>query len=106
MIFTLNCLFLGEASIRSISVDISDEIIVGNNRIKYEDIKVSHVESLILSEKGMSDYHLDKLDLWKVDRASVDKYDEFLETFSTENDIKEKLGGELMQTRLPLDDYF
>ncbi|CAB4463276.1 uncharacterized protein OCT59_015348 [Rhizophagus irregularis] len=73
MIFSLNCLFLGEASIRSISVDISDEIIVGNNRIKYE---VSHVKSLILSEKGIS-YSPDNLNLWKVDRVSVDKNDDF-----------------------------
>ncbi|EXX58822.1 hypothetical protein RirG_194400 [Rhizophagus irregularis DAOM 197198w] len=80
MIFSLNCLFLGEASIRSISVDISDEIIVGNNRIKYE---VSHVKSLILSEKGIS-YSPDNLNLWKVDRVSVDKNDELLETFSME----------------------
>ncbi|CAG8728589.1 18495_t:CDS:2 [Rhizophagus irregularis] len=67
MIFSLNCLFLGEASIRSISVDISDEIIVGNNRIKYE---VSHVKSLILSEKGIS-YSPDNLNLWKVDRVTT-----------------------------------
>ncbi|RGB41799.1 hypothetical protein C1646_662784 [Rhizophagus diaphanus] len=53
----------------------------------------------------MSDYPLDKLDLWKVDRVSVDKNDAVLETFSTEDDIKEKLGGELMQPRLHLDEY-
>ncbi|PKC14964.1 hypothetical protein RhiirA5_408765 [Rhizophagus irregularis] len=85
MIFSLNCLFLGEASIRSISVDISDEIIVGNNRIKYE---VSHVKSLILSEKGIS-YSPDNLNLWKVDRVSVDKNDERIDA-----------------PRFPLDEYF
>ncbi|GBB93766.1 hypothetical protein RclHR1_22280002 [Rhizophagus clarus] len=105
MIFSLNCLFLGEASIRSISVDISDEIIVSNNRIKYEDIKVSHVKSLILSEKGIN-YSPDNLNLWKVDRVSIDKNDELLDTFSTENDIREKLGGELMQPRFCLSKYF
>uniref|UniRef100_U9UFK6 Crinkler effector protein N-terminal domain-containing protein n=1 Tax=Rhizophagus irregularis (strain DAOM 181602 / DAOM 197198 / MUCL 43194) TaxID=747089 RepID=U9UFK6_RHIID len=73
MIFSLNCLFLGEASVRSISVDISDEIIVGINRIEYE---VSHVKSLILSEKGVS-YSPDNLNLWKVDRDSVIKNDDF-----------------------------
>ncbi|CAB4386560.1 unnamed protein product [Rhizophagus irregularis] len=96
MIFSLNCLFLGEASIRSISVDISDEIIVGNNRIKYEDIKVSHVKSLILSEKGIS-YSSDNLNLWKVDRASVDKNDELLKHF---------LWRRIDAPRFPLDEYF
>jgi hypothetical protein len=105
MIFSLNCLFLKEPSSRSISVDISDEIIVGTNRIKYEDIKVSHVKSLILSGQRVS-YSPDDLNLWKVDRDSVDKNVELLNTFSTENDIKEKLGGKLMQPRYSLDDYF
>jgi len=106
MIFTLNCLFLGQASDRSIPVIISVETTVGNSSIKYEEITVSHVKYLILSGKGMSDYPLDKLDLWKVDRVSVDKNDEVLETFSTEDDIKEKLGGELMYPRFPLSEYF
>ena len=100
MVFSLNCLFLGEASIRSISVDISDEIIVGPNKIKYKDIKVSHVKSLILSDSP------DNLNLWKVDRVSVDKNDKLLQTFSTEDDIKEKLGGVLMIPRFPLSKYF
>ncbi|PKY59245.1 hypothetical protein RhiirA4_412365 [Rhizophagus irregularis] len=77
MKFSLNCLFLKEASVRFISVDISDEIIVGINRIKYEDIKVSHVKSLILSGKGVS-YSPDNLNLWKVDRNSVDKNDKIV----------------------------
>ena len=106
MIFTLNCLFLGQASDRSIPVIISEENTVGHSSIKYKEITVSHVKSLILSGKGMSDYPLDKLDLWKVDRVSVDKNDEVLETFSTEDDIKEKLGGELMKPRLLLGKYF
>ncbi|RIA80336.1 hypothetical protein C1645_838883 [Glomus cerebriforme] len=105
MIFSLNCLFLGEASIRSISVDISDEIIVGNNRIKYEDIKVSHVKSFILSEKRIS-YSPDQLNLWKVDHVRANKNDNVLKIFSTEDDIQEKLGGELMQPQLHLGKYF
>jgi hypothetical protein len=105
MIFSLNCLFLGEASSRSIPVIISEEIIVGNNRIQYKDITVSNVKSLFLSEKGVN-YSSDNLNLWKVDRVSVDKNDMLLETFSTENDIKEKLGGELMIPRFPLSKYF
>ncbi|RGB38339.1 hypothetical protein C1646_8868 [Rhizophagus diaphanus] len=106
MIFTLNCLFLGQASGRTISFIISEETTVGNSSIKYKEIRVSHVKSLILSGKGMSDYPLDKLDLWKVNRVSVDKNDEVLETFSTEDDIKEKLGGELMKPRSLLSKYF
>src|ERR1043165_155616 len=90
----LNCLFLGEASIRSIPVKISDE-----------EITVSDVKSLISSKKEVN-YSPDNLNLWKVDHVSVDKNDELLETFSTENDIKEKLGGELMIPRLPLSKYF
>ncbi|RGB39741.1 hypothetical protein C1646_754098 [Rhizophagus diaphanus] len=82
-----------------------DKIVVGSNRIKYEDIKVSHVKSLILSEKNIS-YSPDNLNLWKVDRDSVEKNDALLETFSTKDDIKEKLGGDLMQPRLHLDEYF
>ncbi|RIA79245.1 hypothetical protein C1645_106671 [Glomus cerebriforme] len=105
MIFSLNCLFLGEASIRSIQVKISDEIIVDNCTTQYEDITVSDVKSLILSKKGIN-YSPDNLNLWKVDRVSVDKNDELLETFSTEDDIQEKLGGELMQPRLRLGKYF
>ncbi|RIA93393.1 hypothetical protein C1645_819480 [Glomus cerebriforme] len=84
---------------------ISDEIIVDNCTTQYEDITVSDVKSLILSKKGIN-YSPDNLNLWKVDHVSVDKNDELLETFSIENDIKEKLGGELMQPRLPLDEYF
>ncbi|RIA87992.1 hypothetical protein C1645_826991 [Glomus cerebriforme] len=106
MVFTLNCLFLGQASKRSIPVIISKKTTVGSSSIKYKDITVSHVKLLILSGKGMSDYSLDKLDLWKVDRASVNKNDEALETFSTEDDIKEKLGGELMKPQFPLSKYF
>ena len=105
MVFSLNCLFLGEASIRSIPVIISEEIIIGNNRIQYEDISVSHVKSLILSEKRTS-YSLDHLNLWKVDRVSVNKNDKVLETFSTQDDIREKLGGELMDPRFSLGKYF
>src|SRR4051794_10893031 len=105
MIFSLNCLFLGEASTRSIPVKISDKIIVDNCETLYEDITVSDVKSLILSKKGIN-YSLDNLNLWKVDRVSVDKNDKLLETFSTENDIKEKLGGELMIPRFPLSKYF
>jgi hypothetical protein len=56
-------------------------------------------------EKKMS-YPLNRLNLWKVDRASVDQNDELLKTFSTENDIKEKLGGELMIPQFPLSKYF
>src|SRR5581483_8464251 len=107
MIFYLNCLFLGESSARSIPVNISEEITVDDNKIKYEEITVSNVKSLILSGKKLEcDYSLDKLNLWKVDRVSVNKNDEVLETFSTEDDIKENLGGELMNPRYPLSDYF
>jgi len=107
MIFYLNCLFLGEASARSIPVNISEEITVDDNKIKYEEITVSNVKSLILSGKKLEcDYSLDKLNLWKVDRVSVNKNDEVLETFSTEDDIKENLGGGLMNPRYPLSDYF
>ncbi|PKY50305.1 hypothetical protein RhiirA4_545862 [Rhizophagus irregularis] len=105
MVFPLNCLFLGDAPARAIQVKISDEIIVDNCTINYEDITVSDVKSLILSKKGVS-YSPDNLNLWKVDRDSVIKNNELLRTFSTENDIKEKLGGELMQPRLSLDEYF
>ncbi|UZO15350.1 uncharacterized protein OCT59_006777 [Rhizophagus irregularis] len=105
MIFPLNCLFLGDAPARAIQVKISDTIIVDNCTTKYEDITVSDVKSLILSKKGFS-YSPDNLNLWKVDRDSVIKNIELLETFSTENDIKEKLGGKLMQPLLSLNEYF
>ncbi|CAB5364970.1 unnamed protein product [Rhizophagus irregularis] len=105
MIFPLNCLFLGDAPARAIQVKISDTIIVDNCTTKYEDITVSDVKSLILSKKGVS-YSPDNLNLWKVDRDSVIKNIELLNPFSTENDIKEKLGGELMQPLLYLNEYF
>src|SRR4051794_4410762 len=105
MIFSLNCLLLGEASTRSIPVKISDKIIVDNNRIKYEDITVSNVKSLILSGKR-SNYSLAQLNLWKVDRVRVDENDKVLGKFSTENDIEEKLGGKLMNPRFLLSKYF
>ncbi|GBC46902.2 hypothetical protein GLOIN_2v1668084 [Rhizophagus irregularis DAOM 181602=DAOM 197198] len=105
MIFPLNCLFLGDAPARAIQVKISDTIIVDNCTTKYEDITVSDVKSLILSKKGIS-YSPDNLNLWKVDRDSVIKNIKLLGTFSTENDIKEKLGGELMEPLLSLDEYF
>ncbi|PKY23697.1 hypothetical protein RhiirB3_437979 [Rhizophagus irregularis] len=105
MIFSLNCLFLRKASIRSIPVIISEETTVGYSRIKYEDITVSHVKLLFLYGKKIS-YPLDHLNLWKVDPVSANKYDKELEKFSTENDIKEKLGGELMNPQFPLSKYF
>ncbi|CAB5395651.1 unnamed protein product [Rhizophagus irregularis] len=105
MIFPLNCLFLGKAPTRAIQIKISDTIIVDNCTTKYEDITVSDVKSLILSKKGFS-YSPNNLNLWKVDRNSVIKNIELLETFSTENDIKEKLGGKLMQPLLSLNEYF
>jgi hypothetical protein len=105
MIFSLNCLFLGEASIRSIPVRISDEIIVDSCKIQYKEITVSDVKSLITSEKQIN-CSLDNLNLWKVDPVLANKNDNELHTFSTEDDIKEKLGGELMQPRLYLDEYF
>ena len=91
MIFSLNCLFLGEASLRSIPVKISDKIIVDNCEIPYEEITVSDVKSLILSKRKI-DYSLDNLNLWKVDRVSVNKNDNVLETFSTEDDIRKAPG--------------
>jgi hypothetical protein len=105
MIFSLNCLFLEKASIRSIPVIISEETTVGDSRIKYEDITVSHVKLLFLYGKKIS-YPLDHLNLWKVDPVSANKYDKELEKFSTEDDIKEKLGGELMNPQFPLSKYF
>ncbi|GES91215.1 crinkler (CRN) family protein, putative [Rhizophagus clarus] len=105
MKFSLNCLFLGEASDQSIPVIIGEEIIVDNNRIKYKDITVSNVKSLILSQRKI-DCSLNNLKLWIVDRVSIDKNDEMLEKFSTEDDIKEKLGGELMNPRNFLSKYF
>src|SRR5581483_1727540 len=67
MIFYLNCLFLGESSARSIPVNISEEITVDDNKIKYEEITVSNVKSLILSGKKLEcDYSLDKLNLGRL----------------------------------------
>ncbi|RGB30818.1 hypothetical protein C1646_764835 [Rhizophagus diaphanus] len=62
---------------------ISEEITVDDNKIKYEDIIVSHV-----------------------DPVSANKNEKVLENLSTENDIKEKLGDKLMNPRLPLSEYF
>ncbi|UZO28613.1 uncharacterized protein OCT59_022130 [Rhizophagus irregularis] len=68
----------GDAPARAIQVKISDTIIVDNCTTKYEDITVSDRHRNI----------------------------ELLNPFSTENDIKEKLGGELMQPLLYLNEYF
>jgi hypothetical protein len=105
MIFSLNCLFLGESSIRTIQVIISEKIIIANNEIPYKKISVSNVKSLILSEKQIN-YPLDQLNLWKVDCVKVNQNNDLLETFSTEDEIKEKLGGELMIPRFQLESYF
>ncbi|RIA84993.1 hypothetical protein C1645_831454 [Glomus cerebriforme] len=105
MILSLNCLFLEEAPIRSIPVIIGEEITVGNNRIKYEKITISNIKSLILSEKGISCY-LDNLNLWKVKLVIVNENDKVLKISSTEDDIKEKLGGELMNFQSSLGKYF
>jgi len=59
-----------------------------------------------LSKKGMSGYSPDNLDLWKVNLAIVNENDKVLEISSTEDDIKEKLGGELMNPRSSLGKYF
>ncbi|RGB41042.1 hypothetical protein C1646_752562 [Rhizophagus diaphanus] len=76
MILSLNCLFLGEAPIRSIPVII-----------------------------GIS-CCLDNLNLWKVNLVIVNENDKVLEISSTEDDIKEKLGGELMNPQSSLGKYF
>ncbi|RGB40617.1 hypothetical protein C1646_753054 [Rhizophagus diaphanus] len=49
---------------------------------------------------------LDLLNFWKVDHVRVNKNDKLLGTFSTKDDIIEKLGGELMNPRLSLSEYF
>src|SRR5687767_9819376 len=103
MLFTLNCLFLEKASAQSIPVIISEKtpvpVIISKktfvDNIKYEDITVLHVKSLILFAKKY-DSSLDKLNLWKVDHDSVNENDEKIQTFSTKDEIKEKLGDEFM----------
>ncbi|CAB4423715.1 unnamed protein product [Rhizophagus irregularis] len=47
----------------------------------------------------------EEMDLWKVDSKKVDEEENNLKEF-TELDVKEKLGGEAMIPRFPLEDYF
>ncbi|CAG8604914.1 10262_t:CDS:2 [Funneliformis mosseae] len=100
---SLNCLVLGETSFnKAFSVDISEENRVDYNKlIKLQQLKIPHLKKLILKEK---DNLSNDLNLWRVDIKREDGCK--LKDVSTEEDIKEKLRGNMM---IPLDfftDYF
>ena len=105
---SLNCLILGQASEKSLTKNIGEKYFDDNNvEIKFSEFKVSHFKEMLFREQIIKDLIRDKnkMKLWKVDSKKANEEENNLEEF-TENDIKEKLGGELMKPRLPLGKYF
>ena len=95
MSFSLNCLFLGETSFKKIfQVTIADMIISDNTKVPINKAQIGQFKSHIWSTKKnkFSINDPDDMNLWKVNIDEESK----LVSVSTEDDIKEKLGGTLM----------
>ncbi|RGB24548.1 hypothetical protein C1646_804242 [Rhizophagus diaphanus] len=109
MYFSLNCLLLGEEFNNSFSVNIGAT--TENYEVNYDDIKVSHIKSLVFDRKSyklksLNINNSDSLELWKVDSKKIENNENKLEGFSTKDDIKNYLGGEYMESQHFLSRYF
>jgi hypothetical protein len=109
-LLSLNCLILGQASENCFTEDIGERYFDNNNvKIEFSELNVSHLKEKILRRKiikyiTQSSKHIN-IDLWKVDSKKVDDEVNNLKEF-TEDDIKDKLEGEIMIPRYQLNEYF
>ncbi|EXX63978.1 hypothetical protein RirG_147140 [Rhizophagus irregularis DAOM 197198w] len=96
---SINCLILGKTSFAdTFAVNIAKESDILGSLIKFDDLKISDLKYLIynLFNKEINDtkFNYKNIGLWKVDIAYDQNY--MLEYVTTEDDIKLKLGGELL----------
>ena len=106
MMLSLNCLIL--SSEKSLTEDIGEDYHTDDNvEIKFPHFKVSHLKEKLFRRQIMKDIarSSEYIDLWKVDSKKVDEEKDNLKEF-TVDDIKGKLGGEMMIPRFLLEDYF
>ncbi|PKY57575.1 hypothetical protein RhiirA4_478724 [Rhizophagus irregularis] len=107
---SLNCLLLGENSNKSFSVDVGEITVIPINQnsfqFKFNKIKISHIKILISCQMIDENIKPATLLLWKVDGKKVEYNKDALKSFFSEDDIKEYLGGELMESRYMLTKYF
>ncbi|RGB25857.1 hypothetical protein C1646_771176 [Rhizophagus diaphanus] len=105
---SLNCLILGQASEKSFTENIGERYSDYNNvEIKFSEFKVSHFKEMLFRRGEVKDVvrNTGEMDLWKIDSMKVNEEEDNLKEF-TENDIREKLGGELMNPQSSLSEYF
>src|SRR5688572_8677560 len=108
MMLSLNCLILGQASEKSLTENIGETYEDDSGVvIKFSEFTVSNFKEKLFrrEEVKVIVQNTGKMDLWKVDGKKVDEEENNLKEF-TESDIKDKLGGEKMIPRFPLEDYF
>jgi hypothetical protein len=102
MELSLNCIFLGNTSLKNIFIiDIGKKTVIDNVVINIEVLKVTNLKYLILDKKKdmlqINDY--DSLDLWKVDIADEE------ENLKDLKDNIEKIGSWMKPNR-KLREYF
>ncbi|GBC22226.1 uncharacterized protein OCT59_024085 [Rhizophagus irregularis] len=105
---SLNCLILGQASEKSFTENIGERYSDDNNvEIKFSEFKVSHFKEMLFRRGEVKDVvrNTGEMDLWKIDSMKVNEEEDNLKEF-TESDIREKLGGELMNPQSSLSEYF
>ena len=108
MVLSLNCLILGQASDNCFTVDIGEKNHDDSDfEVEFSDFKVSHFKEKLFREQIIKDKIRDKneMNLWKVDSKKTNEEENNLKEF-TISDIREKLGGELMNPRFLLGKYF
>ncbi|PKY51957.1 hypothetical protein RhiirA4_548918 [Rhizophagus irregularis] len=105
---SLNCLILGQASEKFFTENIGERYSDDNNvEIKFSEFKVSHFKEMLFRRGKVKDVirNTGEMDLWKIDSMKVNEEEDNLKEF-TESDIREKLGGELMNPQSSLSEYF
>uniref|UniRef100_U9TUA3 Uncharacterized protein n=1 Tax=Rhizophagus irregularis (strain DAOM 181602 / DAOM 197198 / MUCL 43194) TaxID=747089 RepID=U9TUA3_RHIID len=105
---SLNCLILGQASKKSLTENIGETYEDDSGVvIEFSKFTVCNFKEKLFrrEEVKVIVQNTGKMDLWKVDGKKVDEEENNLKEF-TESDIKDKLGGEKMNPRFPLEDYF
>jgi hypothetical protein len=96
-------LVLGRTSDNVITKYIGEESEIDGVQVEFDQLTVAGFKKLLLHEELLGG--ITNMDLWKVDGKKVNEEENNLNEF-TESDIKEKLGGEKMIPRFPLEDYF
>ncbi|GBC15279.2 P-loop containing nucleoside triphosphate hydrolase protein [Rhizophagus irregularis DAOM 181602=DAOM 197198] len=103
---SINCLILGKTSfVDTFAVNIAKESDILGSLVKFDDLKISDLKYLIYNlEINGTKFNYKNIGLWKVDIAYDKSY--MLEYVTTEDDIKLKLGGELLIPIFLVKEYF